>query len=178
MNKGHINRAVIAALSLAAISTGAYAYPGSDSMGKNGNCQGHDKGHAQAMHKRGDMFQLPAAVIEQLNLTSAQKVALFDAQTATAAMRQGMRESMRQARKARQEAMSTDEFNPRTLFEQQDERMAQMQAARKSIQQQWLGFWDSLDQTQQATIAQYMQSRMGGGKGQHGAMKHSGKQGS
>jgi hypothetical protein len=45
------------------------------------------------------------------------------------------------------------------MFKQQDERMAKMQQARQSIQQQWLGFWDTLSDTQKSVVQNYMQSK-------------------
>lgn len=166
-------RSVVAGLSLAMISGAALAHSNSEGskMGKGGGCQ--DKGSKQShgQQKRGGGMQLPATVIEQLNLTDAQKVALFNAQTATQAMRDGMRESMRQAREQRRAAMSSENFDPRAMFQMQDQRMAQRMQARAAIQQQWLTFWDSLTDAQKTTVKEYMQSKgkRGHGKGQgHG----------
>ncbi len=161
-------RPIIAGLSLALVSGAALAYGGGFSDGDHGNKMGNsgcqDKSaRAEHGHKqRGGMMQLPSVVIEQLNLTDAQKAAFFDAQTASKAMRDSMRESMRQAREDRKDATKSGKFDPREMFKQQDERMAKMQQARQSIQQQWLSFWDTLTDEQKATVQDYMQSRAQG----------------
>jgi Spy/CpxP family protein refolding chaperone len=161
MKNRKFTRPMIAGLSMVLVSGAALAYGSSgagDKMGK-GSCEGKSGRHEQGQKQRGGMMQLPSAVIEKLNLTEAQKAAFFDAQTASQAMRDSMRESMRNARKERQEATESGKFDPREMFKQQDERMAKMQQARQSIQQQWLGFWDTLSDTQKSVVQNYMQSK-------------------
>ncbi|MCD8505030.1 MAG: Spy/CpxP family protein refolding chaperone [Burkholderiaceae bacterium] len=156
-------RPIIAGLSLALISGAAFAYGGShgNKMGKGG-CDDKSARMEHSQKQRGGMMQLPSAVIEQLNLNETQKVALFDAQVASKAMRDSMRESMREARQQRQEASESAKFDPREMFKEQDERMAKMQQARQSIQQQWLGFWDTLSDEQKSVVQDYMQSKTKG----------------
>lgn len=159
-------RPVIAGLSLALISGAAFGYGGGfdgqhghgEKMGKGG-CEAKSARFEHGQKHRGGMMQLPSAVIEQLKLSEAQKAAFFDAQTASQAMRDSMRESMRQTRAERQDATESGKFDPREMFKQQDERMAKMQQARQSIQQQWLGFWDTLSDEQKSVVQDYMQSQ-------------------
>jgi Spy/CpxP family protein refolding chaperone len=171
-------RPAIAGLSIALLSSAAYAYNAhGHKMGSSG-CDKSSAGYEHGQKQRGSMMRLPSAVIEQLNLTEPQKVALFDAQTASQAMRDSMRQSMRQARQERMNATESGQFDPRQIFEQQDQRMQERQQARQQIQQQWLGFWDTLSPEQQSVIQSYMQARakdhgagkgggQGDGKGQH-----------
>lgn len=160
MKNAKFVRPVIAGLSIALVSGAALAYGGGhgDKMGKGG-CDGKSARYEHGQKQRGGTMQLPSAVIEQLNLTEAQKAAFFDAQTASKAMRDSMRESMREAREQRKDATESGKFEPREMFKQQDERMAKMQQARQSIQQQWLGFWDTLSDEQKSVVQDYMQSR-------------------
>ena len=156
-------RSVITALSMALVSGSAFAYGGgsgshNDKMGKGG-CD-HKSARAEHGQKaRGGMMQLPPAVIEQLNLTDAQKVAFFNVTTASKAMRDSIRASMHEARQQRKAANESGTFDPREMFKQQDERMAKMQQARRAIQQQWLGFWDSLSDAQKVVVQDYMKTR-------------------
>lgn len=162
-------RPAIAGLSIALLSGAAYAYNAhGQKMGATG-CDKSAASHQHAQKQRGGMMRLPSAVIEQLNLSEAQKVALFDAQTATKAMRDSMRQSMRDAKQDRADATS-ETFDPRRQFEQRNERMQKMQQARQQIQQQWLGFWDTLSPEQQSVVGKYMQTqakKQDGGKGYH-----------
>lgn len=159
-------RPLIAGLSLALVSGAALAYGGGfgghgddgSKMGKGG-CDGKSARFEHGQKQRGGMMQLPSAVIEKLNLTEAQKAAFFDAQTASKAMRDSMRQTMRDAREQRKETTESGKFDPREMFKQQDERMAKMQQARQSIQQQWLGFWDTLSEEQKSVVQDYMQSK-------------------
>jgi hypothetical protein len=159
MKQRKFTRPIIAGLSMALLSGAALAYGGGEKMGKGGGCEGKSGHHTQGQAKRGGMMQLPSAVVEKLNLSEAQKIALFDAQTASAAMRDSMRANMRQAREQGRDSTEAGKFDPRVMFERQDERMAKMQQARQSIQQQWLGFWDTLDATQKSVVQDYMQSK-------------------
>lgn len=159
-------RPVIAGLSLALVSGAALAYGGGfgghgghgDKMGKGG-CDGKSARYEQSQKQRGGMMQLPSAVVEKLNLSETQKAAFFDAQTASQAMRDSMRQTMRDAREQRKDATESGKFDPREMFKQQDERMAKMQQARQSIQNQWLGFWDTLSDEQKSVVQDYMQSK-------------------
>lgn len=165
MTTRQIPRPLIAALSLTLVSTVALASPasyGSDGKSAKGNCA-EPQAH-QFMAKRHDMhstagLQLPADVVEKLNLTDAQKLVLFNAQTASRAMRESMRQGMGNNREAHRQQMQSGNFDPRALFEQQDQRMARAQEARKAIQNQWLGFWDSLNDEQKSILRQQMQAR-------------------
>jgi periplasmic protein CpxP/Spy len=168
MKNRKFTRPLIAGLSMVLVSGAALAYgsgsgTSGEKMGK-GSCEGKSSRHEQGQKQRGGMMQLPSAVIEQLNLTEAQKAAFFDAQTASQAMRDSMRESMRHARDERKEATQSGQFDPREMFKQQDERMAKMQQARQSIQQQWLAFWDTLSDTQKSVVQNYMQSKTASNK--------------
>jgi hypothetical protein len=166
-------RPLVAGVTLAVLSGAAWAHGSGDGqMGKRGGCDSKSAKYEQGKKQRGSSMQLPAEVIQSLNLTDAQKVALFNAQTAGSAMRAAMRTSMQQARQERQAAMGSTDFDPRAMFKQQDQRMAMRQVARQGIQQQWLTFWDSLNQEQQTVIKTYMQSKAKGhGKG-HGMGNH------
>ena len=160
MKNRKFTRPLIAGLSMALVSGAALAYGGGhgDKMGK-GSCDGKSARMEHGQKQRGGMMQLPSAVIEKLNLSEAQKAAFFDAQTASKAMRDSMRETMRDAREQRKSATESGKFDPREMFKQQDERMAKMQQARQSIQQQWLGFWDTLSDEQKSVVQDYMQSK-------------------
>jgi Spy/CpxP family protein refolding chaperone len=177
MNSGKIARPIVAALSLALLSTAAVASPSHGHQGSGGkqSCaegkSGHSMSGKQSMRSQGGM-QLPAEVLEQLKLTDAQKLSLFNAQTASRAMREGMRESMSKVRENRQQQMQSGDFNPRAMFEQQDKRMASMQEARKAIQNQWLGFWDSLNDEQKKVVREHMQARAKDGGTQGGKHRH------
>ena len=170
-------RPIIAGLSIALLSGAAYAYGSGGhghKMGKGG-CDGRSGQHEQGHKQRGGMMQLPSAVIEELSLTETQKAAFFDAQTASQAMRDSMRASMRQAREERKTAAESEPFDPRQMFEQRDTRMQQMQQARQQIQQQWLGFWDSLSTEQQAVVQNYMQTKAKNKMQDHNQHKGQGK---
>lgn len=169
MTSRKIARSLVAGLSIAVISGAAFAHGGGDGskMGKGGGCQEKSSHQAKGKGQRGAGMQLPAEVVEKLNLTDAQKVALLDAQTATKAMRDGMRASMKQAREQRREAMTSSDFDPRAMFKQQDERMGKMVQARAAIQQQWLKFWDGLNDQQKSIVKEYMQAKGKQGHGSH-----------
>ena len=179
MNSGKFARPIVAALSIAFLSTAALASPSHGYQGSGGkqSCaegkSGESMGGKQSMRGQGGM-QLPTEVLETLKLTDAQKLSLFNAQTASKAMRDGMRESMTKGRETRQQQMQSGDFDPRAMFEQQDKRMASMQEGRKAIQNQWLGFWDSLNDEQKKVVREYMQAR-GKDSGKHGGKhrKHS-----
>lgn len=181
MNSGKIVRPIVAALSLAFLSTAAMASPGQGQQGHGGmqggmksgveGKSGKSMGERHGMRGQGGM-QLPAEVVEKLKLTDAQKLSLSNAQTAASAMRDGMRGSMQKTREDRQQQMQSGNFDPRAMFEQQDARMAAMQAGRKAIQNQWLGFWDSLNDDQKKIVRDNMQThaKAGGGHGSKGGM--------
>lgn len=165
-NRNHTNRAtrpLLLALSLAMFSSVATAGP--SSMGVEG---GPGKGHcskgtqstgAQHSPRGAAAMRLPAEVIEKLQLSDAQKLALFNAQTASQAMRDSMRQTMRGSREARPGQMQSGQFDPRAIFEQQDQRMAKALESRRAIQAQWLGFWDGLSEEQKTIVRQTMQAR-------------------
>lgn len=163
MKNRKFTRPLIAGLSMALVSGAALAYGSGhgNKMGK-GSCDGKSSRMEHSQKQRGGIMQLPSAVIEQLNLSETQKVAIFDAQVASKAMRDSMRESMREARQEHRIASESAKFDPREMFKQQDERMAKMQQARQSIQQQWLGFWDTLSDEQKSVVQDYMQSEAKG----------------
>jgi len=172
MNSRKVARPIVAALSLALLSAAAMASPSHGYQGSGGkqSCaegkSGQSMGGKHSMRSQGGM-QLPAEVLEKLKLTDAQKLSLFNAQTASRAMRDGMRESMSKSRENRQQQMQSGDFNPRAMFEQQDKRMASMQEGRKASQNQWLGFWDSLNDEQKKIVREHMQARAKDG-GTHG----------
>ncbi|MFW8565344.1 hypothetical protein [Orrella sp. 11846] len=122
------------------------------------NCQQFKK-HGDRGFKMGAgmQMQLPAPVLEQLKLTDAQKLKYHDAQTASKAMFDANRERMQKLRKADKEAAPN--FDPKAMFEQQNERFAQFQKSRETIQGQWLGFWDSLSADQRSIIQTHYKDR-------------------
>lgn len=129
---------------------------GKHDQAKGGHSGKHGK-HGQ-YGNRGMSMQLPDEVLSQLNLTSEQQTLYTQARNATESMKQAMR-GARNGKGATDGA--SGEFNPRAMFERQNERFDQMQAARKSLQQEWLGFWDSLNKEQQSVLQAFVQSRRG-----------------
>jgi Spy/CpxP family protein refolding chaperone len=157
---------LLTGLSLALISTGSFA-SGTQSMGspsmKSGwaaskNCAMGQK-HPSHAHTHGSM-QLPAAVLEQMKLTDAQKLELFNAETATRGLRDSMRETMRASRQVSRTQIEAGEFDPQAMFKAQDEHAAQRQLMRQAVQKQWLGFWDSLNAQQKELVQKHMQSKV------------------
>lgn len=135
-----------------------------DHAGKGHGGKGHDgKGHGgkgDRQARQGMKMQLPADVLASLKLTDAQKAQYEQAQTATAAMRQSMKQGMKEGRGQGREQMMGQNFDPKAMFERQNARFAQMQAARETIQKQWLGFWDGLNEQQKTVIQDHFKSRM------------------
>ena len=82
-------------------------------------------------------------------------------------MRQEMRTNMHAAKEARKGALNSDTFDPRALFTQQDAMATQALAARKTVQKQWLTFWDGLTDQQKTVVSQYMQSKKDSHKDSH-----------
>ena len=156
---------------MAVLSSAALAY-GSDSgahRGKmNSDCMAKSAEQHSSKHQRGGAMQLPSAVIDKLNLSEQQKVALFDAQTASKAMRDSMRQVRQQGRQNMRNADSTNDFDPRQMFAQRGQWQTQMQKARSDIEQQWLAFWDALDSDQQAVIKDHMRAKQQRTSGKRG----------
>lgn len=152
-------RPLIAGLSMAVISTASLAYSDKPQDRQAGQkCSGHSMQDRMKGQTGGMMMQMPAELVASLNLTDAQKVSLFEAQTAARGMHAGMRESMRDAHKNSRTQMAQGNFDPRAMFAQQDQRMAERQSARQSIQTQWLSFWDGLSAEQQSVVQAYLKT--------------------
>lgn len=176
MKRSSYIRPVIAGLTLAVASGVAFAQnkgPGAgdsqpSQMQRSGDCDHAGKGHGGKGHggkgdrqsRHGMKMQLPADVVASLNLTDAQKAKYEQAQTATEAMRQGMKQGMKDGRGQAREQMMSQNFDPKAMFERQNARFAQMQVARETIQKQWLGFWDTLNDQQKTVIQDHFKSRM------------------
>lgn len=135
-----------------------------DHSGSGHGSKGHDgKGHGgkgDRQASQGMKMQLPADVLASLNLTDTQKAQYQQAQTATEAMRQGMKQGMKEGRGQGREQMMGQNFDPKAMFERQNERFAKMQTARETLQKQWLGFWDSLNEQQKTVLQDHFKSRM------------------
>ena len=181
-------RSVLAGLTMALAVAGASAQPAANATASSSPsrqfmssdaCEGQQRMHSgrhlsgngygkhasagMSGHAQGAMpgvGNFPANLIEQLQLTDKQKVALLDAQTAA----KGMRESSIQLRDAHREAMrnttAQDTFDPRAMLEQQNKMRNAMQATRDAVQKKWLSFWDGLSKDQQAKISAYMKQNM------------------
>lgn len=108
-------------------------------------------------------FAMSSDLVESLKLNDTQKLALFEAQTATTAMRESMRETRQKMRSEYQSGARDGAFDPRAMFEAQNQRMAARQQARQAIQGQWLAFWDSLDNDQKSELQKTMSNRMKSG---------------
>ena len=176
MKRSSYIRPVIAGLTLAVASGVAFAQNKGPGMGdgqqgqmqRSSECDHASKGHGGKGHggkgdrqaKQGMKMQLPADVIASLQLTDTQKAKYQEAQTATEAMRQSMKQGMKQGRGQEREQMMSQNFDPKAMFERQNARFAQMQAARDTIQKQWLGFWDTLNDQQKTVIQDHFKSRM------------------
>ena len=82
-------------------------------------------------------------------------------------MRASMMQGMREARQGSNAQMGDGNFDPRVMFEQQEQRMVARQNARQAIQAQWLTFWDSLDTEQKSTLQDYLKKHAQKSKGHH-----------
>ena len=181
-------RSVVTGLALSAAVAGAHAQPGpgaasqspmagksvsADScVGKQGMPSGNRmSGNGHGMHGAHRMSavgsggipgigQLPASLIEQLTLNDKQKVALFDAQTASSAMRDQRMAAHSGHREAMRTAAGQDTFDPRAMIELQNKMRDAMQANRDAVQKKWLSFWDSLSKEQQAKISDHIKQKM------------------
>jgi len=171
MKKTTYLRPLIAGLSLAVLSTGALA-----SGGKHNNSDGYQassqhmsmKQHPkQRGNQQGMPLQPSSQMLTELNLSETQQQALDQAQAATAAMREGMKNNRQHMRSENQSNSASQGFDPRKMFEQQNQRMQARQEARQAIQGQWLAFWDSLDEKQQGQLQAAMTQETHGHKGQH-----------
>ncbi|AWB35430.1 hypothetical protein [Orrella marina] len=174
MKRSNYVRPLIAGLTLAIASSAAFAQanPGQGKGQGQGDGQRqqysecdhsgkgqheHGKGGKQGKHgNRAMSMQLPDQVLSQLNLNAVQQAKYAQAQKTTETMKQSMRGGKERGKGS---ARSGAEFDPRAMFERQNERFEQMQAARKSVQQEWLGFWDSLNKEQQSVLQEFVQSR-------------------
>jgi hypothetical protein len=159
-------RPLILGLFLAVTSAGALASGKHQNAGQGCQNSGDNKQHSMQNQSKG-MMQLPAELIESLKLSETQANALFTAQTAANGMRAGMRQGMRESHQRYSAQMADGDFDPRVMFEQQDQRMAARQSARQAIQAQWLTFWDSLDSEQKLTMQDYLKNQAQKGKGHH-----------
>lgn len=157
-------RPLILGLSLAVISASALASGKYQNTGQG--CQNSDgnKQHSMQNQSKG-MMQLPADLVASLKLSETQTHALNTAQTTANAMRAGMKQGMREARQGSSMKMGDGNFDPRPMFEQQEQRMVARQSARQAVQAQWLTFWDSLDTEQKSIVQDYLKSHAKGGKG-------------
>lgn len=177
MKRSSYVRPLIAGLTLA-IASGAALAQANPGQGKGqgqgdgqrqqySECERSGKGHhgGKGQHgkhgSRGMSLQLPDQVLSQLSLNADQLARYEQAQKATETMKQSMRAGKgREGQgQGQQAAKSGGEFDPRAMFERQNKRFDQMQAARKSIQQEWLGFWDSLNKEQQSVLREFVQSK-------------------
>jgi len=156
-------RYAIAGLSLAIASSVAMAQnPGSDAVRKAAPQQhcmkaGHHHGKHFG-HRMPGQFRIPADLMAKLDLTDAQKVKYFDAEAKTKATFKELRAEAKRSRQQLRESGKPN-FDPKAMFERQNERFEKFQAARKTIQTQWLGFWDSLTDAQKDTVQKYMQEK-------------------
>jgi uncharacterized membrane protein len=159
-------RPLIFGLSLAVISAGALASGKQHDAGEG--CQKSDDNKQQHMQNQSKgMMQLPAELIASLKLSETQANALSSAQTAANGMRASMMQGMREARQGSKAQMGDGNFDPRVMFEQQEQRMVARQKARQAIQAQWLTFWDSLDTEQKSTLQDYLKNHAQKGNGHH-----------
>ena len=176
-------RPMIAGLSLAILSTGALAHGakqnGSDDCQQSSKHMMQQQAHGESGSRQATPLRLSSEMVTELDLNETQKQALVQAQTATTAMREGMRSNRQQMRADSQSASPDKSFSMREMFEQQNQRMQAKQQARQSIQGQWLVFWDSLNDQQQSKWQEAMARNTGtGGDGGHGGKGgHSGKGG-
>jgi hypothetical protein len=155
-------RPIIVGLTIAMLAGTGIAYASNDRDGcgdNDGKKSKRSMQSQQGQYGKHDMLSLSSKVVEQLQLTDTQKVALTDAQNATQKMRVDIRSTMRSAKESRRTEMKSDTFEPRTLFTQQDAIASQILAARQDVQKQWLTFWDGLTDTQKATVRDYIQAK-------------------
>lgn len=162
MKQKYFVRPLVLGLSLAVVSAGAFAAGKQQNAGQG--CQQSDgsKQHRMQNSSKG-MMQLPATLVSSLKLSETQANALSTAQTAANAMREGMREGMKQG--MRESRQGDGDFDPRAMFEHQEQRMAARLGARQAIQAQWLTFWDSLDTEQKSIMQDYLKTQGQKGKG-------------
>lgn len=159
-------RPLIFGLSLAVISAGARASGKQHGAGED--CQKSDDNRQHHMQNQSKgMMQLPAELVASLRLSETQASALSSAQTAANGMRASMMQGMREARQGSNAQMGDGNFDPRVMFEQQEQRMVARQKARQAIQAQWLTFWDSLDTEQKSTLQDYLKNHAQKGNGHH-----------
>jgi uncharacterized membrane protein len=159
-------RPLILGLSLAIVSAGAIASGKHQNAGQG--CRNSDSSMQHSMQNQSKgMMQLPAELVASLKLSETQANALSSAQTAANGMRASMMQGMREARQGSNAQMGDGNFDPRVMFEQQEQRTVARQSARQAIQAQWLTFWDSLDTEQQSIVQDYLKSQAKEGKGHH-----------
>lgn len=157
-------RPIVLGLSLAVISAGAFAAGKQQNAAQGDQQSGGNKQHRMQSSSKG-MMQLPAALVTSLKLSETQANALSTAQTAANAMREGMKQGMRESRQGTGMKKGDGDFDPRAMFEQKEQRMAARLGARQAIQAQWLTFWDSLDTEQKSTMQDYLKTQGQKGKG-------------
>ncbi len=159
-------RPLIFGLSLAVISAGVLASGKQHDAGEGCQKSDDNKQHHMQNQSKG-MMQLPAELVASLKLSETQANALSSAQTAANGMRASMMQGMREARQGSKAQMGDGNFDPRVMFEQQEQRMVARQKARQAIQAQWLTFWDSLDTEQKSTLQDYLKNHAQKGNGHH-----------
>ena len=159
-------RPLVFGLSLAVISAGVLASGKQHDAGEGCQKSDDNKQHHMQNQSKG-MMQLPAELVASLKLSETQANALSSAQTAANGMRASMMQGMREARQGSKAQMGDGNFDPRVMFEQQEQRMVARQKARQAIQAQWLTFWDSLDTEQKSTLQDYLKNHAQKGNGHH-----------
>ena len=159
-------RPLVFGLSLAVISAGALASGKHQNEGQGCQNSDNNKQHSIQNQSKG-MMQLPPELVASLKLSETRANELSSAQIAANGMRASMMQGVREARQGSNAQMGDGNFDPRVLFEQQEQRMAARQKARQAIQSQWLTFWDSLDTEQKSTLQDYLKNHPQKGKGHH-----------
>ena len=107
----------------------------------------------------GPMGQIPQAVIDQLALTSAQKVQFESAQAARKEMQASRQVVRAEQQKAMAEQFAKEVIDPRAMLAQHKQMRTAMETKMEAVQQKWLTFWDGLSAPQKMTLSNYMKSK-------------------
>lgn len=102
---------------------------------------------------------LSTKLLEELELTDAQKVQLNDAKEAQKTLSQERRDLMKKAFEERNAQLEQGKLDPRASISAMEAAHAAQADKRKEVQEKWLGLWDALEPAQQEKVVKHLNER-------------------
>ena len=106
-----------------------------------------------------NMFELPAGVLQALELETKQKELLDKAHIARRQLWSAMRNARMQEYAALTKELDKDNFDPKEVISIRKKIRAAADKRMDEVQSVWMDFWESLNATQRKTLVNYMKQQ-------------------